>query len=97
MVGWLKQTLVLMCVGAVLGFSIWCLLGKSMTSMQFGSLGGSLSCKTDVELGLDKFVSMQLYSAMAGASLVFIGATIVRVRRKSKAPSAPAVQGSGTL
>jgi hypothetical protein len=95
MVGWLKQTLILMCVGAVLGFALWSLLGKSMTSMLFGSLGGSFSCKADVELGLDKFVSMQLYSALTGAVLVFIGATIMRVRRKPKAPPAPVVQGTG--
>jgi hypothetical protein len=80
MVVWLKRALVQASVGAVFGFVLWCLLGKSMTSMLFGSLGGSFSCRTDVELGLDKFVSMQLYSAIAGALVAFAGATFVRLR-----------------
>lgn len=92
---WLKRTGVEMSIGAVLGFIIWCLIGKNMTSMLFGSIGGTFSCKADVELGLDKFVSMQLYSAIAGALIVLAGAAFVRFRlskRKGKppAPGAPA-------
>jgi hypothetical protein len=91
MMAWLKRALVQMSVGAVLGFIIWSLLGKSMTSMMFGSLGGSFSCRLDVEAGLDKFVAMQLYSAIGGALVVLGGATFVRMKwakRKNK-PAAP--------
>jgi hypothetical protein len=91
MMAWLKRTSVEMSIGAVIGFIVWCLLGKSMTSMLFASIGGTFSCKADVEAGLDKFVSMQLYSAIAGALVIFGGATFVRMRlskRKAK-PAAP--------
>jgi hypothetical protein len=80
MVVWLKRAFLQASVGAVFGFVGWCLLGKSMTSLMFGSLGGSFSCRADVELGLDKFVAMQLYSAIAGAVIAFAGATFVRYR-----------------
>lgn len=91
MMAWLKRALVEMSIGGVLGFILWCLIGKSMTSMMFGSLGGTFSCRTDVELGLDKFVAMQLYSAIGGALVVLAGATFVRMKwakRKNK-PAAP--------
>jgi len=91
MVVWLKRALVQMSVGGVLGFILWCLFGKSMTGMMFGSLGGTFSCRADVEAGLDKFVAMQLYSAIGGALLVFGVATFVRMKwakRKNK-PAAP--------
>jgi actin-like ATPase involved in cell morphogenesis len=91
MMAWLKRTSVEMSIGAVIGFIIWCLIGKGMTSMLFGSLGGTVTCKTDVEIGLDKFVSMQLYSAIAGALVVFVGATFVRLRlsKRKARPAAP--------
>ena len=90
MVGWLKRALVQASVGAVLGFVIWCLLGKRMTSMLFGSLGGTITCRPDVEVALDKFVAMQLYSAIGGALVVFAGVTFVRMRwAKSKSKTKP--------
>jgi hypothetical protein len=91
MMAWLKRGLVQASVGAVLGFLVWCLIGKSMTSMLFGSLGGSFSCRADVEVGLDKFVSMQLYSAIAGALVVLLGAAFVRFRRAKSKPKDVAV------
>jgi hypothetical protein len=97
MMAWLKRTSVEMSIGAVIGFIIWCLIGKGMTSMLFGSLGGTVTCKTDVEIGLDKFVSMQLYSAIAGALVVAAGAAFVRMRwskRKGK-PASPAAPAPG--
>jgi hypothetical protein len=91
MMVWLKRGLVQASVGAVLGFLVWCLIGKSMTSMLFGSLGGSFSCRADVEAGLDKFVSMQLYSAIAGALFVLLGAAFVRFKRSKSKPKDIAV------
>ena len=87
MLAWLKRTLVEMATGAILGFVVWCFFGKSLTSMIFGSLGGSFSCRADVELGLDKFVAMQLYSAIAGALVAFLGMLLLRSwwRKRSRA------------
>jgi hypothetical protein len=81
--------------GAAVGFVVWCLLGKQLTGMLFGSLGGSFSCRADVEIALDKFVAMQLYSAIAGALVAFLGMLILRrwwikSRAKTAAPSAGA-------
>lgn len=100
MKAWLKRTLVELTTGAMLGFVLWCLLGKRMTSMWFGSLGGSFSCRLDVEQGLDNFVSMQLYSAVIGAVIAFLGMLILRrwwsksrARRGQPAAGAPGAVG----
>jgi hypothetical protein len=92
---WIKRTLTELAVGAVLGFIGWCLLGKSLTSMLFGTPEGSFSCRLDVERGLDRFVSMQLYSAVAGALVAFLGMLVLRrwwnkSRTKPSAPTPPA-------
>jgi uncharacterized membrane protein YccC len=91
----MKRTLTELTAGAVIGFVVWCLLGKQLTGMLFGSYGGSFSCQTDVENGLDKFVAMQLYSAIAGALVAFLGMLILRrwwtrSRAKSAQPAAAA-------
>ncbi len=78
MLAWIKRTLVELSVGAAAGFIAWCILGKQITSFWFGSLGGSFSCKTDVEAGLDKFVGMQLYSALGGALLAVLIMVLTR-------------------
>jgi len=98
MLVWIKRTSSELAVGAVLGFVTWCLIGKRMTSALFGSLGGSFSCRADVEIGLDKFVSMQLYSAIAGAVVAFLGMLVLRrwwakSRTKPAAPT-PGVPGA---
>jgi len=78
MLGWVKRTLAELSIGAAVGFIAWCFLGKRITSFMFGSIGGSFSCSTDVEKGLDKFVSMQLYCALGGAVLAVVGMVIAR-------------------
>jgi hypothetical protein len=94
MLVWLKRTLVELTTGAVLGFIAWCLLGKNLTSMLFGSLGGSFSCRADVELGLDKFVAMQMYSAIAGALVSFLGMLLMRHWWSKRAKAAPPPAGA---
>jgi hypothetical protein len=94
MLVWVKRTLIELVTGAALGFVAWCLLGKSLTSGLYGSLGGSFSCQLDVETALDRFVSMQLYSAIAGAVVAFLGMLLIRrwwtrARAKPAAPVAP--------
>lgn len=102
MKAWIKRTLLELTTGAMIGFVIWCLFGKQMTSMLFGSLGGSFSCRLDVEAGLDKFVSMQLYSAIAGALVAFLGMLILRrwwskSRAKRNPPPAGAPGAPGAV
>jgi Mg/Co/Ni transporter MgtE len=97
MVQWLKRLGVEMLAGAVLGFVTWCLAGKTVTSMWFGSLGGTFSCQTDVQNALTRFLSMQLYSAIAGAFAVSIGLALLRRafdRRKPPAASTGPAQSS---
>jgi uncharacterized membrane protein YccC len=92
---WLKRTLMELTAGAAVGFVAWCLFGKQLTGMLFGSLGGSFSCRLDVENGLDKFVAMQLYSAVAGSLIAFLGMLILRRWwTKSRAKSAQPVAGA---
>lgn len=83
---WIKRTSYELALGAALGFALWSLAGKGMTSMLFGSLGGTFSCRADVELALDKFLSMQLYSALLGAVLAVVVMIIVRRRWPKKKP-----------
>ena len=78
MLAWIKRTSVELSVGAAAGFVAWCLLGKQVTSFMFGSIGGTFSCSADVEKGLDKFVSMQLYCALGGAILAVVIMIIAR-------------------
>ena len=78
MVRWMKRTGVELLIGAVIGFVICCIGGKSLTSMLYGSIGGSFSCQTDVENGLTRFLSLQLYSALGGAVVFAIAAGLIR-------------------
>jgi hypothetical protein len=88
----LKRIFTLALVGAALGFLIWSFVGQSMVSLMFGSVGGSFTCKADVELGLEKFVRMQLYCALAGAVLVPVALWFLK--RKSSAAQ-PAITTPG--
>ena len=100
MVRWVKRTGVELLIGAMIGFVIWCLAGKSMTSMMYGSLGGSFSCQADVETALTRFLAMQLYSALGGAVVFAIASGLIRrawSRRKQRnaAPFPAAPSGLG--
>lgn len=84
-------------LGALLGFGLWSLIGSWLTSLLFGSVGGSFSCKADVELALARYIVMQVYSAVGGA-LVFVSASwllrralVKRKLEKSKAILTPTV------
>ena len=96
MPAWIKRTLTELSVGAVVGFVVWCLVGRSLTSMLFGSLGGTFSCKADVEVGLDKFVSMQIYSALVGAVVVAIAMAVGRKMLRNRKASQLAPTRGGT-
>jgi hypothetical protein len=90
MLAWLKRTGVELAVGAALGFVIWSLLGKGLTSMLFTSLGGTFSCQADVASALDRFLAMQLYSALGGAVLVLLVRALLRHRAGKRAAALPA-------
>lgn len=89
-----KRNLNLALAGAAVGFIIWSFLGQSAVSIMFGSLGGTFTCKADVELGLQKFVRMQLYSAIAGAVLVPLVAWLLRKGSGGANPPAPTQGGT---
>ena len=86
MLTWLKRILVTLAVGSAIGFVIWSIIGKSLTSALFSSLGGTFSCQGDVEAALSKFVAMQLYSALGGGVLAIVASLLYR-RRASKRAS----------
>lgn len=65
-----KRILLLATIGAALGFLTWSILGQGGVSLMFGSLGGTFTCKADVEHALQQFVRWQLYCALAGAVVV---------------------------
>lgn len=63
----------------------------------FGSLGGTFTCKADVEHALQQFVRLQLYSALAGAILVPVITWVIRRafgKRKNKSISGGLATGS---
>lgn|SRR5689334_5575705 len=89
MVRWMKRVGVELLIGAMIGFVFCCIFGKSLTSMLYGSIGGSFSCQLDVENGLARFLSLQLYSALGGAVVFAIAAGLIRrawSRRKQRNP-----------
>jgi Flp pilus assembly protein protease CpaA len=59
--------------------------------MLFASLGGTFSCQADVALALDRFVSMQLYSALVGGALVAVGMALFRRSSAARAKARAAV------
>jgi len=65
-----KRALLLASVGAALGFLVWSIFGQRAVSLLFGSLGGTFTCKTDVEHALQEFVKLQMFSALGGAIVV---------------------------
>jgi hypothetical protein len=97
MAKWFKRTGVELLIGAVIGFAVWCLAGKSMTSMMYGSLGGSFSCQTDVQTALTKFLSMQLYCAIGGALIFAVAIGLARraIERRKLRGAGPSPAQSG--
>jgi hypothetical protein len=99
MMRWVKRTSVEMLIGAVVGFTVWCIAGKSLTSMLFSSIGGTFSCQMDVDAALTKFMAMQLYSALGGALVFAVAIGLVRRmlqkrKQRSVPPTSPAPSGA---
>ncbi len=94
-----KRMLLFSAVGAALGFLACSMFGQSAVSLMFGSLGGTFTCKTDVEHALQEFVKLQLYSALSGAVLVPLLTWLIRrslAKRKSQLTTAgPATPAGG--
>ena len=97
MVRWLKRTGVEMLIGAVVGFLAWCVAGRSLTSMLFGSVAGTTTCEKDVMDALTRFLSMQLYAAISGALVFAVAIGLIRRaldRRKLRTAGPSPVQSS---
>ncbi|MEO8181334.1 MAG: hypothetical protein ABI895_21060 [Deltaproteobacteria bacterium] len=97
MVRWLKRTGVELLIGATVGFVIWCLAGRSLTSMMFGSIAGSTTCEKDVMDALTRFLTMQLYAAIAGALVFALAIGLIRralERRRLRTAGPTPVQSS---
>lgn len=90
----LKQMLLLAGVGACLGFLAWSLMGQGAVSILFGSLGGTFTCKADVEHALQEFVKFQIYCALAGAVALPLLTWIIR-RSFGKKSKPVAIQPTG--
>lgn len=84
----IKRALVWLSVGAFAGFVGWSLVGRSLTSLTFGSIGGTFTCRADVETALGEFVSMQLYSALGGAVISLLILLVAARRRMKRAKAA---------
>ncbi len=93
----LKQWLARLAIGAFVGFGLWSLVGRSLTSMWFGSLGGTFSCREDVEVALGRYIGGQLYSAVGGAIALPLGHFLIRrwfAKRRARRLPAPLDPGS---
>ena len=97
MAKWLKRTGVEMLIGAVVGFLVWCLAGRALTSLLFGSAAGSFSCQNDVEAALTKFLAMQLYCAIGGALIFAVAIGLARraIERRKLRGAGPSPAQSG--
>ena len=88
-------------VGLGLGVTVWELVGRSIVSLRYDSLGSSVTCANDVELALSEFDSGLRLSALIGA-LAFVALTLLvrfllwrRKQNKAKAVGAEAGADKG--
>jgi hypothetical protein len=85
-------------VGLGIGVAAWELIGRWILSLEFGSIGSSVTCSTDVEQALSEFDSGLRISALVGALAFVALALVVRFllwRRRQKAKSSGVTPGSG--
>lgn len=62
-----KRLAIELSVGLVLGFAGWLLVGPGIISLWYKAPSGGLSCGPSVQDALQQFVTMELWSALAGA------------------------------
>jgi hypothetical protein len=67
-----RRTLLVACLGTILGFAGACLKGPELVSLLFKPLQDSLSCSGSVNQALTQFVHLQLTCAVVGAVLALV-------------------------
>jgi hypothetical protein len=79
-------------VGLGLGVAVWELVGRSIITQMYGSIGSTVTCATDVEQALAQFDSGLRLSALIGAVAFVVLMAVVRIllwrRRQQKAKAA---------
>ena len=82
-----RRTLLVACVGVILGFAIACLKGPTLVSYLFKPLQDSFSCAGSVDQALTQFVQLQLGFALLGAVLALVALFFWRrfFRRRAEA------------
>jgi hypothetical protein len=82
-----RRTLLIACVGIILGFTGATVEGPEMVSLLFKPLQDSFSCSSSVNLALSQFVKLQLTCAVLGAVLALVGVFFWRrfFRRRAEA------------
>jgi hypothetical protein len=67
-----RRTLLVACVGIILGFAGASVQGPELVSLLFKPLQDSFSCSGSVNLALTQFVRLQLTCAVLGAALALL-------------------------
>ena len=67
-----RRTLLVACVGIILGFAGASAQGPELVSLLFKPLQDSFSCSGSVNLALTQFVRLQLTCAVLGAALALL-------------------------
>jgi hypothetical protein len=67
-----RRTLLVACVGIILGFAGASVQGPELVSLLFKPLQDSFSCSGSVNLALTQFVRLQLTSAVLGGVLALV-------------------------
>ena len=87
-----RRTLLIGCVGVILGFTGATVEGPELVSLLFKPLQDSFSCSSSVNLALSQFVKLQLTCAVLGAVLALVGTffwrRFFRRRAEAKQPTA---------
>jgi len=88
-----RRTLLIACVGVILGFTGATLEGPELVSLLFKPLQDSFSCSGSVNLALSQFVKLQLTCAVLGAVLALVGTYFWRrfFRRRAEAKQSRAI------
>lgn len=82
-----RRTLLIACLGVILGFAGATVEGPELVSLLFKPLQDSFSCSGSVNLALSQFVKLQLTCAVLGAVLALVGTFFWRrfFRRRAEA------------
>lgn len=89
-----RRTLLVACVGVILGFTAACLKGPTLVSLSFKPLQGAAICAENVNAALTQFVELQLGFALFGGLLALV---VLFFSRRYLRQRAEARQGRAAL